>query len=59
MKKRKLDILYEDKFLIAVNKKSGLLTIANDKEKEKTLYHITREYVKSSNKSNNLYIINR
>ena len=36
MKKEKLDILYEDKFLIIVNKKSGILTIANDKEKEKT-----------------------
>ena len=35
MKKEKLDILYEDKSLIIVNKKSGILTIANDKEKEK------------------------
>ena len=31
------DILFEDDNLIAVNKPSGLLTIATSKEKEKTL----------------------
>lgn len=35
MKKEKLDILYEDKFLIIVNKKSGILTIANEMKKKK------------------------
>lgn len=54
-----MDIIYEDKDIIVLNKPSGLLTIATSKEKEKTLYHITREYVKSSNKSNNLYVIHR
>lgn len=57
MKKEKLDILYEDKFLVAVNKKSGLLTIANDKEKEKTLYHEVREYLRKKN--NKVFIIHR
>lgn len=50
MKKEKLDILYEDKFLIIVNKKSGILTIANDKEKEKTLYHEVHDYLWRKNK---------
>ena len=49
--------LYEDKFLVAVNKKSGLLTIANDKEKEKTLYHEVREYLRKKN--NKVFIIHR
>ena len=31
--KEKLDILYEDKFLIIVNKPSNLLTISTEKEK--------------------------
>lgn len=57
MKKEKLDILYEDKFLVAVNKKSGLLTIANDKEKERTLYHEVREYLRKKN--NKVFIIHR
>ena len=59
MKKEKLDILYEDKFLIIVNKKSGILTIANDKEKEKTLYHEVHEYLWRKNKNNKVFIIHR
>ena len=39
MKKDKLDIIYEDKFIIVVNKPSHLLTISTDNEKEKTLFH--------------------
>lgn len=59
MKKEKLDILYEDKSLIIVNKKSGILTIANDKEKEKTLYHEVHEYLWRKNKNNKVFIIHR
>ena len=33
-----LDILYEDKFVIVVNKPSNLLTVATEKEKDRTLY---------------------
>lgn len=54
-----MDIIYEDKDIIVLNKPAGLLTISTSKEKEKTLYHITREYVKSTNKNNNLYVIHR
>lgn len=32
-------IIYEDNQLIVVNKKSGLLTVGTEKEKEDTLYH--------------------
>ena len=56
---KKLDIIYEDKNYLVVNKPSGLLTVATDKEKEKTLYHEVREYVKSINKSNYIYIVHR
>ena len=59
MKKEKLDILYEDKYVIAVVKKSGLLTIASNKEKEKTLYNEVSEYVKKQHKSNKIFIIHR
>ena len=59
MKKEKLDILYEDKYLIAVVKKSGLLTIASNKEKERTLYNEVSEYVKKQHKSNKIFIIHR
>lgn len=57
--KKKLDIIYEDKELIAINKPSGLLTVSTDKEKEKTLYREVSDYEKKKHKSNKIYIINR
>ena len=39
------DILFEDNHIVVVNKPSGLLTIATEKEKERTLYHLVREYL--------------
>ncbi len=53
------DILYEDNHIIVVNKPSGLLTIATNKEKDKTLYHIVREYLISKNKNSKVFIIHR
>lgn len=59
MKREKLDILFEDKDLIAVVKKTGLLTISNDKEREKTLYKEVSDYVKKQHKSNKVFVIHR
>ena len=59
MKKKKLKILYEDKYLIVVNKPSNLLTISTDKEKEKTLYHQVYEYLKQKNKNNKVFVVHR
>lgn len=53
------DIIYEDDYIIVVNKPSGLLTIATQKEKEKTLYHYVREYLKKKNKNNKVFIVHR
>ncbi len=52
-------IIYEDDNYLVLEKKSGLLTIATDREKDKTLYHIARQYVKSNNKNNNIFIVHR
>ena len=49
---KKLNIIYEDKHLIVIDKETKLLTIASNKEKEKTLYHLTSLYVKKQHKSN-------
>ena len=54
-----LDILYEDKYFIAVNKEAKILTIASANEKEKTLYHLVSTYVKKKNKNNKIFIIHR
>ena len=59
MKKFPFEILFEDDHLIVVNKPSGLLTIATDKEKERTLYHIVRDYVVSKNPHGRIFIVHR
>ena len=53
------DIVFEDNHIIVVNKPSGLLTIATDKEKEKTLFHIVREYLVSKDKFARVFIVHR
>ena len=58
-KKEKLDILFEDKYIIAINKPHNLLTIGTNKEKEKTLYRKVSDYVKKQHKSNKIFIVHR
>ena len=53
------DIIYEDKDIIVINKPSGLLTVATEKEKNKTAYHLVMEYLKKKNKNNRIFIIHR
>jgi 23S rRNA pseudouridine1911/1915/1917 synthase len=53
------DVIFEDEHIIVVNKPAGLLTIATEKEKEKTLYHIVREYLVSKNKFAKVFIVHR
>ena len=52
-------IIFEDDHLLVVNKPSGLLTIATAKEKERTLYHIVRDYVVSKNPHGRIFIVHR
>ena len=56
--KSNINILYEDKYIVAVDKPYGLLTIATEKEKDKTLYHYVREYLKY-NGGNKVFIVHR
>ena len=57
--KKKLEILYEDKYLLIVNKPSNLLTISTEKEKERTLFHYVYDYLKKKNKNNKVFIVHR
>ena len=59
MKKDKLDIIYEDKWIIIINKPSHLLTISTESEKEKTLFHKVIMYEKRKNKNNKVFIVHR
>lgn len=55
---KKLDIIYEDKNIIAINKPSGMLTIADNKN-HKNLYHEVRGYIKKQNPHNKIFIVHR
>ena len=59
MKKDRLDIIYEDKEIIVINKPTHLLTIGTEHEKFNTLYHKVSEYVKKKHKSNKIFIVHR
>ncbi len=59
LKNRKLDIIYEDRDIIVVNKPTNLLTISTDNEKEKTLFHQVMMYLKKKNKNNKVFIVHR
>lgn len=56
---KNIDIIYEDKDIIVINKPSGLLTVSTEKEKNKTAYHLVMEYLKKKNKNNRIFIIHR
>lgn len=54
-----VNLVFEDDDLIVVNKNAGLLTIATDKEKRKTVYSILSNYLKADNKDNKIFIVHR
>lgn len=59
MKKNKLNIVFEDKEMIVINKPAGLLTMATEKEVERTLFHQVISYEKKKNKNNKVFIVHR
>ena len=58
-KKKKLDIIYEDKELIVVNKPTKKLCVSTEKQKEHTLYSEVSTYVKKQNPKNKIFIVHR
>lgn len=54
-----IDIIYEDDNYLVVNKLSGMLTISTEKEKNRTLYHMVREYIHNKNKHEKIFIVHR
>ncbi len=54
-----LKVLYEDAYLIVVEKKEGLLSVATERQKERTAQHILNEYVKRIHRGNRIYVVHR
>ena len=54
-----LPIIYEDNEIIVINKPSGLLSIASDKEKSSTAYRMLSDYVQQKDKYNRIFVVHR
>ena len=56
----KLSLVYEDDYLLVVNKKQGLLTVpTNPDSAETTALSILKAYVRRQNQRNNVYVVHR
>lgn len=56
---KKLKIIYEDKYLIIVNKSAGEFTISRDDHYDNNLYDEVKTYVKKQNPKNKIFIVHR
>ncbi|WP_300359466.1 RluA family pseudouridine synthase [Fusobacterium sp.] len=54
-----IKVVYEDEYLIAIEKASGILSIATNKEREKTAYNMVKNYFKTRNPLEKLFIVHR
>ncbi|MBP1676348.1 MAG: pseudouridine synthase, RluA family [Bacteroidetes bacterium] len=55
----RLKIIYEDQYLIVVEKKEGLLTVSTGKNDETTAFSILKTHVKKSSPRNRIYVVHR
>lgn len=56
---RLMKIVYEDAYLIVIEKNEGLLSVNTERQKERTACTILNEYVRRSGKHNRVYIVHR
>ena len=56
---RRLKLVYEDEHIIVANKGYGLLSMGNDKVRQGTAYSILKEYIKTHDPRNKLFIVHR
>lgn len=56
-----IEIIYEDRDILVINKPAGLLTMASATEREKTAYHILTDYVRKgySKSHKRIFIVHR
>jgi len=59
MNSNDIKVIYEDDDFIVVDKPAGLLSISSEKVKDNTTYHYVREYIKSKDKHDYLFVVHR
>lgn len=55
----KLKVIFEDEYLILVEKKEGLLTVSTGKSDETTAFSILKNHVQKSSPQNRIYVVHR
>jgi len=55
----KLNIIYEDEYIIVVDKAEGLLAVATEKNEDSTAFRIIMNYLKKQSLKNRLYVVHR
>jgi len=56
---KKPPIIFEDDYVIAINKPFGLLSVASDKEKAFTAYRMVMDYVQARDKKERIFVVHR
>ncbi len=54
-----ITILFEDRHLVVIDKHAGMLSMATDREKEKTAYGMLSAHVKKTDPANKIFIVHR
>lgn len=55
----KLRIIYEDQYIIVVEKKEGLLTVRTGDKEETTAFSILKNHVQKGSRTNRIYVVHR
>lgn len=55
----KVSIVYEDDYILVVDKKNGVLTMSTGREGEKTAYSVMMEHVRRRSRDNRVFIVHR
>lgn len=57
--RKDLPIIYEDEHMIVINKPSGLLSIASDREKGRNAYRLVTDYITQTNRNARIFVVHR
>lgn len=59
LKGEKLSIIHEDDELVVINKHTGLISVASEKESERTAYRLVNEHVQHNNPNGRVFVVHR
>ncbi len=54
-----LKVVYEDTYIIVIEKREGVLSIGTDRQKERTAHSILNEYVQRTAKQHRIFVVHR